>query len=89
MPTNDFTSKLLELEDAIITKVESDTDSIKIHFRLKRRDHVCPYCGAITKKIHDYRVSTIKDIPIQGKMTILIYSKRRYHCDIQNTSYLN
>lgn len=87
MPTTDFTSKLLELEDAIITNLEQSNESVKIHFKLKRRDHVCPCCGAMTNKVHDYRISTIKDIPIQGKETLLIYSKRRYHCDSCNKHF--
>lgn len=80
MPTSNFTSKLLQLEDAIIENINSFDDTIEISFRLKRRPHNCPNCGCVTEKIHDYRTSRIKDIPILGQKTILIYSKRRYHC---------
>ena len=48
---------------------------------MERCDHVCPCCGAVTNKVHDYRPSIIKDAPIMGKNTYLHYSKRRYHCD--------
>lgn len=87
MPTTDFTSKLLELKEAIITNLEQNNETIKIYFRLQRRDHVCPCCGAITNKVHDYRTSEIRDIPIQGKKTLLIYSKQRYHCDSCNKHF--
>lgn len=87
MPTIDFTSKLLQMEDAIIENINSFDDTIEISFKLKRRPHSCPYCSTITDKIHDYRTSRIKDIPILGHKTILIYSKRRYHCDNCNKHF--
>jgi len=87
MPTNDFTSKLLDLEDAIIENVEFTNDTTVIHFSLKRKTVSCPFCSSPTNKIHDYRVSEIKDIPILGHHTILAYKKRRYHCDCCNKHF--
>ncbi len=81
MPNNDFISNILEMEDLIITNVESDSEEMHIHFKLKKKEHVCPGCGAVTNKVHDYRPSIIKDAPIMGKKTFLHYTKRRYHCD--------
>lgn len=81
MPTNDFTTKLLDLEDSIIENIDNSGDNTIIHFSLKRKTVTCPFCSAPTNKVHDYRVSYIKDIPILGKHTILAYKKRRYHCD--------
>lgn len=81
MPTNNFTANLLEIKDAIITNIYSDSDEVHIQFHLKRQDQTCPHCGAITNKVHDYRPSVIKDSPIMGKHTFLHYRKRRYHCD--------
>lgn len=87
MPTIDFTSKLLQLEDAIIENVNSFDDFIESSFKLKRRPHNCPHCGTVIQKIHDYRTSRIKDIPILGQKTILVYSKRRYHCENCNSHF--
>lgn len=81
MPNNDFISKILEIKDLIVTNVESNNEEMHIHFKLNRKDHVCPGCGAVTNRVHDYRKSIIKDTPIMGKKTFLHYSKRRYHCD--------
>lgn len=81
MPTNDFISNLLEIKDLIVTNISSDPENIHISFYLQRKDHVCPYCGAITNRVHDYRPSIIKDSPIMGRKTFLHYKKRRYHCD--------
>ncbi len=80
MPTIDFTAKLLELEDVIIKDVKSFNTEVHISFTLKRRPHHCPHCHTLTDRVHDYRTSLIKDLPVMGKHTILHYSKRRYHC---------
>lgn len=87
MPNTDFTSRLLDLEDSIIENIESSSDSTTIHFSLRRKTVSCPYCHAPTNKVHDYRLSYIKDIPLLGKNTLLAYKKRRYHCDCCNKHF--
>lgn len=87
MPMTDFTTKLLDLEDSIIENIETSADTTFIHFSLKRRTVSCPFCSSSTSKVHDYRVSYIKDIPILGKHTVLAYKKRRYHCDYCNKHF--
>lgn len=81
MPTSDFIAKLLEMEDLIVKDISSSDTELHISFSLKRRPHPCPHCHSVTDRIHDYRTSIIKDLPIMGKRTFLHYSKRRYHCD--------
>lgn len=88
MPTNDFISNILEIKDLNLLNVESSNTELHIHFKLKHRDHVCPKCGAITNKVHDYRTSTIKDAPILGKHLFLHYSKWRYRCTSCNARFL-
>lgn len=87
MPNTDFTAKLLDLEDSVIENIENSSDTTTIYFSLKRRTLSCPYCSAPTDKIHDYRLSYIKDIPLLGKKLILAYRKRRYHCDCCNKHF--
>ena len=80
MPINDYTSIILELEDTIIQDVIVFNQSLHIFFSLERRPQTCPSCHALTEQVHDYRSSTIKDIPVIGKYTFLHYRKRRYRC---------
>ena len=80
MPDSYFTSKLLELEDVIITDVQTSNTEIHVFLSMPRRPHTCPRCKAVTEQIHDYRTSIIKDVPCMGKMLLLHYRKRRYHC---------
>lgn len=81
MPNTDFIANLLDIKDLIVQNLEISVSEVHIYFMLKRRDCVCPNCGAITNKVHDYRPAIIKDSPIHGKKCFLHYKKRRYHCE--------
>ena len=73
-------NKLLNLEDVIVKKVSHADTFIKIHIETKPKEHFCPCCGLLTKRIHDYRMQTIKDLPFQMKHCYLVLRKRRYLC---------
>ena len=79
MLTQDYTTKLLNLEDVIITNVENISDQLHIYIELPRRKHICPCCGAETDCVHDYRMQVIKDVPL-ARDTFLHLRKRRYRC---------
>ena len=81
MPNTDFIANLLDMKDLIVENLETSVSEVHIYFKLERRDCVCPNCGAITNKVHDYRPTIIKDSPIHGKKCFLHYTKRRYHCE--------
>jgi transposase len=75
----DYTAKLLNLEDVIITNVENLETEVHIYLELPRKEHVYPCCGASTSIVHDYRTQVIKDVPL-GRKTYLHIRKRRYRC---------
>ena len=79
MLMKDYTSKLLNLEDVIITSVENILNQLHIYIELPRKKHICPCCGAETNSVHDYRMQIIKDIPL-ARDTFLHLRKRRYRC---------
>lgn len=79
MLMSDYTAELLNLEDVIITNVENISDQVHIYMELPRTKHICPACGAVTDRIHDYRMQTVKDIPL-ARDTFLHLRKRRYRC---------
>ena len=53
------TENLIGLQDLIIKKIETDDKEIHIYGQLKRKQHKCPCCGAVTNAIHDYREQVI------------------------------
>lgn len=79
MLMSDYTAELLNLEDVIITCVENISDQLHISIELPRRKHVCPCCGAVTDRVHDYRMQVVKDVPL-ARDTFLHLRKRRYRC---------
>ena len=80
MLKKNYTAKLLDLEDVLVTNVENVSEGIHIYIELPRKEHTCPFCGAVTDRVHDYRMQTIKDIPL-AKKTFLHLRKRRYRCE--------
>lgn len=79
MLNQDYTAKLLNLEDIIITNVENICKELHISIELPRKKHICPACGSATDYVHDYRMQTIKDVPL-ARNTFLHLRKRRYRC---------
>lgn len=75
MLNKDYTSKLLGLEDVIITNVEKNSNELHIYLELPRAEHRCPACGTLTNRIHDYRMQAIKDVSL-ARNTFL----PRYYC---------
>ena len=86
MLMTDYTSKLLNLEDVIITNVENTAEQLHIYLELPRTTHICPACGALTDSIHDYRMQIIKDVPL-ARDTFLHLRKRRYRCSCGKRFY--
>ena len=80
MLNQDYTAKILDLEDVIITNVENVAGQLHIHLELPQKEHRCPACGTCTSNIHDYRNQVIKDVPL-ARNTYLHLRKRRYRCD--------
>ena len=76
-----YTKEILGLQDAEVEKVCEIEKRIEITVRLKRKVHICPFCGRKTEKIHDYRSQRIKDLPAFGKPVVVILRKRRYDCE--------
>lgn len=63
----------------IKNKVRADS-FIKFFILPPHTEQTFPCCGAKTKRLHDYRLQEIQNIPIQGKQVILVLRKRRFLC---------
>ena len=81
------TEKLLGLKDVMIKNIEEKDGKTEIHMEMPVKPHTCPRCGECTRKVHDYRVQRIKDIPAFGKQTVLLLRKRRYRCSCGKCFY--
>ena len=58
MLNKNYTAKLLDLEDVIVTNVETISGELRVYLELPRTKHACPACGTLTACVHDYRMQT-------------------------------
>lgn len=63
-------TNFLESEEIIGEGVIENDNRIELHIKMKHKPHICPRCGEITSKIHDYRVQRIRQNRIK-KMDIV------------------
>lgn len=75
-----YSEKMLGLQGVEVKKIEEDEKSLRIFIEQPRGNCVCPACGTVTDKIHDYRTQKVKDLSSFGKPVLLILRKRRYIC---------
>lgn len=73
-------AELLGMEAYDFEGVEQSETKIILKVRMKRRAQECPACRTPCEQVHDYRTQHVKDSPIQGKIVIWQYRKRRYRC---------
>jgi transposase len=49
---------------------------------------VCPDCGQVSSQVHDYpKQRTIRDTPIRGSQTVLVFDSRRFDCERCQSSF--
>ena len=72
---NHCINKLLNIEDVIVKKIVHSNSFVKIMLETKPKEHICPAYDRLTKRIHDYRIQTVKDLPFQLKHRYLVLKK--------------
>ena len=77
---NHCINKLLNIKDVIVKKIVHADTFVKIYLETEPSKQICPACQAVTRRIHDYRIQTVKDLPLQFKHCYLVLRKRRYVC---------
>ena len=50
---NHCINKLINIEEVIVKKIVHSDIFVKIYLETKPKVHICPACGAFTKRIHD------------------------------------
>ena len=73
-------AELLNMEAYDFEGMEQSATQIILKVKMKRRTQECPVCRTPCDQVHDYRTQRVKDSPIQGKVVLWQYRKRRYRC---------
>ena len=76
MPDSYYTEKLLGLQEASIKKVNDMKENHEIFIEQPRKQCVCPACGKVKDKVHDYRTQRIKELSAFEKPVVLVLRKR-------------
>jgi transposase len=76
-------TELLGLVDLNVVKQErNEEEQLILLYCLPKWDvDVCPKCGHLTPKVHDYpEQRRIHDAPLRGTKTMLVFDARRFRC---------
>ncbi len=75
-------SMTVRLKRIRVVKVVADlNERLEVVVSDLRSVVTCPFCGLKTSKVHDTRRVKIKDLPVLGAKTTLIWLRRRFSCD--------
>jgi transposase len=83
-------TETLQLQDLCVVGQEFDPGQNRLILVCVPRWPVsaCPDCGQVSSQVHDYpRQRTIRDTPIRGCRTVLVFDSRRFDCERCQSSF--
>lgn len=66
---------------------ETHGESIVISVESGNEESECPYCGALSKKVHSKYERKLQALPIQGKKVRLLLNRKKYFCTNKSCSH--
>jgi transposase len=76
----DHVSRLVGLEDFEVKRVVEVGDRLDLEVESVAGAGCCPRCGRSSVEVKERPVVRVRDLPIAGRMTHLVWRKRRYRC---------
>jgi transposase len=76
----DDVSRLVGLDGLVVTGVADRGWWLEVEVELAGRAACCRWCGRGSLTVKDRHVVRIRDLPIAGRVTYLLWRKRRYRC---------
>jgi transposase len=76
----DHVSRLVGLEGFEVKRVIEVGDRLDLEVELVARAGCCPRCGRASVDIKDRPWVRVRDLPLAGRVTHLVWRKRRYRC---------
>ncbi|NIO68356.1 MAG: ISL3 family transposase [Anaerolineae bacterium] len=83
-------TETLQLQDLCVVGQEFDPDLNRLILVCVPRwpVSVCPDCGQVCSQVHDYpKQRAIRDTPIRGCQTVLLFDSRRFDCEQCQSSF--
>jgi transposase len=76
----DHVSRLVGLEGFEVKRVVEVGGRLDLEVELAARAGCCPRCGRVSLEVKDRPRVRVRDLPIAGRVTHLVWRKRRYRC---------
>jgi transposase len=76
----DHVSRLVGLEGFEVKRVVEEGDRLDLEVELVARAGCCPDCGRGSVDVKDRPRVRVRDLPLAGRVTHLVWRKRRYQC---------
>jgi transposase len=76
----DHVSRLVGLEGFEVKSVIEVGDRLDLEVELVARAGCCPYCGRGSVDVKERPAVRVRDLPVAGRVTHLVWRKRRYRC---------
>ena len=72
----------LHLRQVRVLEVVTDSPSrLEVAVEAAWSSSRCPQCGFKCRRVHDRRVKRVRDRPVSGRETVLLWRRRRWRCD--------
>jgi transposase len=78
---HDHGSRLVGLDGMAVRAVREVGDQLDLEVELIARAGCCPTCGRGSLTVKDRPVVRVRDLPMAGRPTLLVWRKRRYRCE--------
>jgi transposase len=76
----DHATRLVGLDGLVVTEVQRTGEQLDLQVELLARAAGCPHCGGGEVRVKERPLVRVRDLPIAGQLTRLVWRKRRYRC---------
>ncbi len=76
----DHATRLVGLDGLVVTAVQRAGEQLDLQVELLARAGGCPHCGGSELRVKERPLVRVRDLPIAGRVTRLVWRKRRYRC---------
>ncbi|MGH2800753.1 MAG: ISL3 family transposase [Thermoleophilaceae bacterium] len=84
---NEITNATLDLEGIVVLAASIGDDQIELVVESRHDAGCCPYCGRAALEPKERPEVVVRDLPISGRPTMLVWRKRRWRCTACGRSF--
>jgi transposase len=82
----DDVSRLVGIDGLVVTGVSDHGWWLELEVELTVQAACCRWCGRGSLTVKDRDRVRVRDLPIAGRITYLVWRKRRYRCEAEGVT---